>query len=66
MHAYRPDRYIAGGIAPKLLGRIRDVFPRVFLDDPVNRVLLEEFPLFLVTDPDLGLKGAKVRAFREL
>lgn len=58
--------YIAGGIAPKLIGRVCEIFPRVFLDDPVNRVLLEEFPLFLVTDPDLGLKGAKVRAFREL
>lgn len=56
--------FVAGGVAPKLLPRIREIFPREFLNDPVNRCMLEAFPLYLVTNEQLGLLGVRVRALR--
>jgi glucokinase len=51
--------YIAGGIAPKILPIIqKSDFIRKFKDKGRMSNLLDAIPLFLITDPDIGLKGS--------
>lgn len=51
--------YIAGGIAPKILPIIqKGDFIRKFKDKGRMSNLLNAIPLFLITDPDIGLKGS--------
>jgi glucokinase len=51
--------YIAGGIAPKILPFIqKGDFIRKFKDKGRMSNLLNDIPLFLITDPDIGLKGS--------
>ena len=51
--------YIAGGIAPKILPIIqKGDFIRKFKDKGRMSNLLDAIPLFLITDPDIGLKGS--------
>lgn len=51
--------YIAGGIAAKILPALQQPrFLAAFNDHPVYRRLLEAMPVFVVTDPLVGLHGA--------
>lgn len=54
--------YIAGGIAPKLLRFItrNNLFWEHFVKKGRMQALLEKVPLFIVTNPAVGLLGAKV------
>lgn len=55
--------YIAGGIAPKILARLTDGrFRAAFVDKGRFRAMMESLPLWVVTDPDVGLVGAAVAA----
>jgi glucokinase len=57
--------FVAGGIAPKILGFITDGrFRTAFLDKGRMRVLLEQMPVQLVLDTDAGLLGAAALAAR--
>jgi glucokinase len=58
--------YIAGGLAPKLLPRLREVLVSSYLTDPVMHDLVASFPLYVVTNEFVGLLGATVRAHRLL
>ncbi len=58
--------FVAGGIAPKILGFISDGrFRAAFLDKGRMRVLLEQMPVQLVLDTEAGLLGAAALAARE-
>jgi glucokinase len=58
--------FVAGGIAPKILGFITDGrFRAAFLDKGRMRVLLEQMPVQLVLDTNAGLLGAAALAARE-
>ncbi len=50
--------YVAGGIAPKMIGRIQEGFARAFLDKGRMRPLLESIPVHVIMDGDVGLRGA--------
>lgn len=51
--------YIAGGIAPRLLRRLCDgAFMAAFLDKGKMADLLQKFPVYIVTNPQVGLQGA--------
>lgn len=51
--------YITGGIAPKLLPKLRDgAFLRAFLDKGRMRDVVAEVPVHVVLDPDVPLLGA--------
>lgn len=55
--------YIVGGIAPKLKEQIADGrFMRMFLDKGRMGQLVEEIPVFVVLNADVGLQGAAVHA----
>lgn len=55
--------YIAGGIAAKILPAMRKPeFLATFNDNPAYRHLLEAMPVFIVTDPMVGLHGAEAAA----
>jgi glucokinase len=57
--------FIAGGIAPKILPALRDGrFARAFKDKGRMGVLLERFPVHVVTNEKAGLLGAAVAATR--
>ena len=56
--------FLAGGLAPKLLPRIKTVLKPAFLTDPIMGDLLAQVPLYVVMNEDVGLVGAKVRALR--
>ncbi len=54
--------YLGGGLAPKLLSRLKTVLTTAYLDDPVMGGMLSTFPLYAVLNDDVGLLGARVRA----
>jgi glucokinase len=55
--------YIAGGIAPKILDKLRDgTMLRAFLDKGRFENLMEEIPLHVVTNEAVGLLGAAALA----
>lgn len=57
--------YVAGGIAPKILARLRaGGFVRAFADKGVHAALAAKFPLHVVTNERLGLLGALALASR--
>lgn len=57
--------YIAGGIAPKILPRLKQLLPELFIKDPVmGQFIAESFPLYIVLNDDCGLLGARIRAER--
>jgi len=57
--------YIAGGIAPKILPALQDgTFMRAFADKGRMRVLMERFPVHIVTNEKVGLLGAALAASR--
>lgn len=59
--------YIAGGIAPKLMPRLAEVLVDHYTTgDALMGNVISTFPLLLVTNDDLGLLGARVRAQRLL
>lgn len=55
--------YVAGGMAPRLLPRLRTVMAQAYGADPVMGALIRTFPLYAVLNDDVGLLGARVRAF---
>jgi len=57
--------YIAGGIAPKILPALEDgTFMRAFADKGRMGVLMERFPVRVVTNEKAGLLGAALAASR--
>jgi glucokinase len=57
--------YVSGGIAPKILARLRaGGFLRTFTDKGVHAALAAKFPLHVVTNESLGLLGALAVAAR--
>lgn len=59
--------YIAGGIAPKLIGFLeKGGFLAAFRDKGKMSALMEEFPLAVVMNPEVGLQGAEEFAKRNL
>ncbi|MGA8262398.1 MAG: glucokinase [Arenicellales bacterium] len=57
--------YVAGGIAPKILPRLRDGrFIRAFLDKGTMSRYLAAIPVRVVSNPDVGLIGATMAACR--
>jgi glucokinase len=58
--------FVAGGIAPKILGALMDGrFREAFFDKGRMRVLLEQMPVQVVLDTQAGLLGAALLAARE-
>jgi glucokinase len=58
--------FVAGGIAPRILPKLRDgSFVRAFQDKGRVAEMLEEIPVFVVTREDVGLLGAAVAALEE-
>lgn len=50
--------YIAGGIAGKIVNLLRENnFVETFLAKGRMRTLLEKMPLYIVKNPEVGLKG---------
>jgi glucokinase len=51
---------LAGGIAPKILPALQDVFVDEFVDHEFKnmRKILETVPIIVLVDPDIGLYGA--------
>lgn len=57
--------YVAGGIAPRILDKLRDgTFLRAFLAKGRMRALLERIPVHIVISDDVGLRGAVRGAMR--
>lgn len=57
--------YVAGGIAPRILDKLRDgTFMRAFLAKGRMRGLLERIPVHVVISDDVGLRGAVRGAMR--
>jgi glucokinase len=57
--------YIAGGIAPKILPALQDgSFVRAFADKGRMRVVLDGFPVRVITNEKAGLLGAALAASR--
>ncbi|HVF65796.1 MAG TPA: glucokinase [Casimicrobiaceae bacterium] len=54
--------YIAGGIAPRFAGALRERFVRAFAAEGPHAQLMARIPVTLVTEPRLGLIGAARRA----
>jgi glucokinase len=58
--------FVAGGIAPKIIDRLKDGrFREAFLDKGRMRRLLEQMPVQVVLDAEAGLLGAAALAARE-
>lgn len=57
---------MAGGLAPKLLPRLRDVLVKSYLRDSLMHDLIASFPLHVVKNEFVGVLGALVRAHRLL
>jgi len=51
---------LAGGIAPKIISALQDVFVDEFVEHDVEnmRKILERIPIIVLVDPDVGLYGA--------
>lgn len=59
--------YIAGGIAPKIIGKLKeDGFLKAFRDKGRFSALMEEIPVHVVMNPAAGLLGAVHQARRML
>lgn len=59
--------YIAGGIAPKIITKLRDgTFIAAFRNKGRMQRLLDAIPVYVVTNPDVGLIGATQAAVRLL
>jgi glucokinase len=56
--------YVAGGLAPKLLDRLRDGFVAAFRAKGTQTALMARFPVHVVKHEALGLIGAAVVASR--
>lgn len=56
--------YVAGGIAAKILPRVREGFLPAFLDKGRMRPLLETIPVHIILDGDVGLRGAAAASAR--
>ncbi len=55
--------YVAGGIAPRILPFLETSgFREAFENKGCMRQVLEQIPVFVIDEPDLGLVGAAVRA----
>lgn len=55
--------YVGGGIAPRILDKLRDdTFLRAFLDRGRMRGLVERLPVRVIVNPYVGLLGAAARA----
>jgi glucokinase len=51
--------YVAGGIAPRIVERLKEgMFIRAFRDKPPHTDLLDQIPVFVITNPRVGLLGA--------
>jgi len=57
--------FVAGGIAPKMIGRIREGFMPAFLDKGRMRPLLESIPVHVILDGDVGLRGSAASALND-
>ena len=63
----RSGLYIAGGIAAKNLPYFKsNIFIDAFLDKGRMRPLMEQIPVYLVLQPEVGLKGADLLARKAL
>lgn len=57
--------YIAGGIAPQILDRLSSgIFMRAFLSKGRMSTLLSAMPVYVITNPKVGLRGAAAYAAR--
>jgi glucokinase len=56
--------YVGGGIGPKILPRLREAFPRGYLDKGRFRALLADIPVHLALEPRTALLGAAHYALR--
>jgi glucokinase len=57
--------YLAGGIAPKIVSRLKDgEFLRAFVNKGRYRELMKTMPVEVVLDPEVGLRGALAEAQR--
>ena len=55
--------YVGGGIAPRIVDKLRDdTFLRAFLDRGRMRGLVERIPVRVIVNPHVGLLGAAARA----
>jgi len=55
----RGGLYIAGGIAPKIVDKMRDgIFMNAFVNKSKMKSLLETIPVRLITSDNVGLRGA--------
>lgn len=62
----RAGLYIAGGLATRMMERMRARFLRAFLAKGRMRGVLEDVPVHVVLDPQVGLRGAAARVFAEM
>lgn len=63
----RGGLYIAGGIAPKIVARLRDgAFMEAFANKGKMAALMTQFPVRVITNTRVGLQGAVERARRDL
>lgn len=62
----RAGLYIAGGLATRMMERIRARFLAAFLAKGRMRGVLQEVPVHVVLDPEVGLRGAAARVFAEM
>ena len=59
--------YLAGGLTPKLLSRIKTVLTAAYrTGDPLMKDVIQTFPLYACLNEHVGLLGARVRAIRML
>jgi glucokinase len=58
--------YVAGGIAPKIIGKLEDGFLKAFRDKGRFSPLMAEIPVHVVMNPEAGLLGAVHQARRML
>jgi glucokinase len=59
--------YLAGGLTPKLLAKIKTVLTAEYTDgDPLMKDVIRTFPLYACMNEHVGLLGARVRAVRML
>ncbi|MGV8171324.1 MAG: glucokinase, partial [Candidatus Woesearchaeota archaeon] len=53
------EMIIAGGIAPKIISVLQDVFVEEFIQHDVEsmRKILERIPILVLVNPDIGIYG---------
>ncbi len=55
--------YIAGGIAPKIINKLKDgTFIDAFNDNPKMHAILKKIPVHVILNTDVGLNGAQIIA----